>query len=123
MRFLIDNALSPRVADLLKEEAFDARHVNEYGMGNSKDTEVLQVAEAEDRILVSADTDFGLLLKLKSSSRPSFILIRKRNALIPSEIVKDILFVIKKCEKDLKKGAIVVIEEDKIRIKELPISF
>ncbi len=57
MRFLIDEALSHAVAVRLEVEGYDAVHVSDYQMQGAADSEILQRAESEDRIVVSADTD------------------------------------------------------------------
>jgi predicted nuclease of predicted toxin-antitoxin system len=59
LRFLIDNALPPRLADLLVAAGHDAVHVRTYGMHAARDEEILARALTEDRIVVSADTDFS----------------------------------------------------------------
>jgi predicted nuclease of predicted toxin-antitoxin system len=61
VRFLIDNALPPRLAELLKQAGQDATHVRAYGMQASSDPEILERARTEARVIVSADTDFGTL--------------------------------------------------------------
>ena len=77
MRLLIDNALSPQIASLLRESAYDAIHVRDIDLQAASDEEVFAEAERDDRVLVSADTDFGALLALRQSASPSFILFCK----------------------------------------------
>jgi predicted nuclease of predicted toxin-antitoxin system len=76
MRFLVDNALSPTVAVRLATAGHDAIHVRDRGLQAAPDLEVLNLASDEDRIIVSADTDFGTILALRQLARPSFILFR-----------------------------------------------
>lgn len=77
MKFLIDNALPPRLAELLREAGHDAVHVRDYKMQAAQDYVILDRALQEDRVVVSADSDFAALLALRNAARPSLVLFRE----------------------------------------------
>ena len=62
MKFLVDNALPPRFAELLTQAGHDATHVRAYGMQAVSDAEILERARQEGRAIISADTDFVAIL-------------------------------------------------------------
>lgn len=49
MRFLVDNTLSPRVAEVLQQVGHDAVHVREYGLQAALDLEIFGWAAEESR--------------------------------------------------------------------------
>jgi predicted nuclease of predicted toxin-antitoxin system len=121
MRFLIDNALSPRFAEALCEAGFDAIHVRDYGMQDAADEEILLRAAEEDRIVVSADTDFGMLLALWQDSQPSFILFRSLTERKPERQAALLIQQINTLQESLERGCIVVIDSTRVRVRPLPI--
>jgi predicted nuclease of predicted toxin-antitoxin system len=74
VRFLIDNALSPLVAEGLCDQGHDALHVRDVNLQNASNDALFSHASAEQRIIVSADTDFGTLLARWPKRSPSVIL-------------------------------------------------
>lgn len=121
MRFLIDNNLSPQVAVLLREAGHDAAHLRDYGMQASPDEQVLARARDEDRVLISADTDFGLLLSRLHTIVPSVLLVRRLVGRRAKDMTDVILANLAPVAEDLAAGAIVVLGEESVRVRRLPI--
>jgi predicted nuclease of predicted toxin-antitoxin system len=120
VKFLIDNNLSPLLADALKAAGHDAVHLRDLGMQAATDHAVLEHARADERILVSADTDFGGLLARSGTSTPSVILIRRLAGRRAAEQAAIILANLDQVAEDLTAGAIVVLHEDSLRVRRLP---
>lgn len=121
MKFLVDNCLSPEVAEALRRGGHDAVHVRDYELGHASDDEVLDRGVAEDRVLVSADTDFGGLLAARGSTVPSVILYRRQGRRRPVEQVVVLLTNLPAIQADLMAGAVVVIDNDRVRVRRLPV--
>ena len=120
MRFLVDNALSPRVADGLRAGGHEAVHVRDYGLQAASD-EILARALVEQQIVVSADTDFGTLLAISGSQSPSLIIFRRRTERQPRKQVELLLANLAAIEQALEQGSVVVIEQGRMRVRRLPL--
>ena len=90
-------------------------------MQAATDEEIFELASSDDRVLVSADTDFGTLLALKRSVKPSVIIFRRASGRRPGAQAKLLLDCLPDIRESLDRGSVVVIEETRLRIRHLPI--
>jgi predicted nuclease of predicted toxin-antitoxin system len=75
----------------------------------------------EERIIVSADTDFATLLALRQAAKPSFILFRRDQGRRPQQQAALTLANLGALIESLERGCVVVFDEARMRIRPLPI--
>lgn len=119
MKFLVDQAVSWQVAHDLQNHGYDAIHVRDIDLAAVPDEAILAQALADDRIIITQDTDFGTLLARAGTSRPSILLLRLHDG-HPAVHTRLILGNLRAVENDLTHGAIVVLTDAGIRVRRLP---
>jgi predicted nuclease of predicted toxin-antitoxin system len=121
MRLLLDNNLSPRLAELLRESGHESEHVRDHGLQAAADEVVLQHARDNGQILVSADTDFGTLLARTGADKPSVVLIRRSGGRRTADLASVLTANLDPVSEDLESGAVLVITDTELRVRTLPI--
>ena len=112
--------VSPRTVDFLRRKGHDAIHLREKGMQKATDEEVIKLAGIEGRVILTMDLDFPHLIALGRLPLPSTILFRLEDE--RSDNVNSLLEkYLQEIEKSLAAGAIVLFEENRVRIHNLPI--
>lgn len=121
MRLLLDANLSPDVARRLSDSGHEAIHVVEIGLVTASDPVIMRAAVDEDRVLITADSDFAAMLALGGAAAPSVVLLRSADHLRPREQAELLAVNLVAVAEDLNRGAIVSITRRHLRVRELPI--
>ena len=120
MKFLIDQSLPLRAAAALRKEGHDALHAGEAGLSRAPDDEILDWCRAQDRIVVTPDSDFPTLLVFARASRPSVIRIFAQG-LSAAEVPGAVMKAASDHEAMLLKGALITVRRHLTSLRELPI--
>lgn len=120
MKFLIDMPLSPKLAVWLMQQGHDAVHALKLGLARASDTEILERARREQRMVVTADLDYPRLLALAQAEGPSLILFRGGNY-SEQEAVDRLRRTLETIPNEELPNSIVVIEKERIRRRRLPL--
>lgn len=121
MRLLLDANLSPRIRGRLARFGHDAVHVADVGLLNATDAVILDWCERDGRVVVTADTDFPMLVALRGATSPSIILLRGVAELSPGEHAELLVANLPSVAGDLGHGAIVTITPTRVRVRDLPV--
>lgn len=121
MRLLLDQNLSRELPAILSAAGFDVADTRSLGMQRWVDEDIADFAASEQRIVVSADTDFGAILARRQAAKPSFVLLRRTQNLSPEAVGRLLAANLPAFEDDLSQGAIVVIDDTVARVRRLPI--
>ena len=122
LKFLIDNALPPSLADLLRNAGHDSVHVRTYAMQAASDEQIVERAIHEDRIIVSADSDFSAILAAQEAERPSFILFREPDLMVADDYFERLAPALALLEPELVSGCVAVFKKGRLRVRRLPFS-
>jgi predicted nuclease of predicted toxin-antitoxin system len=121
MKLLLDQGLPPLTAELLRRQGIDAIYVSEIGWARAEDTKIIELAQANDRIIVTLDADYHAAIALTSSPSPSVIWIRVVN-LRASEYVEIIMPILNEYKEMLINGILITIRSDRqVKTRLLPI--
>jgi predicted nuclease of predicted toxin-antitoxin system len=120
MKFLVDANLSPKVAARLSTAGHEATHVIDHGLLAATDDTILLHAVGHGEVIVSADTDFTIMLAVSGAKSPSLILLRSADRLAPVDQADLILANLPAVLNDLEAGAVVSLSTTRLRVRSLP---
>lgn len=120
MRFLADMGVDVRVVEWLRRHGHDAVHLREEGLHRAPDEQVFAKALVENRIVLTFDLDFGDLAMLVREPTARVVLFRLKNTRT-AHVIERLEGVLAGSADALTRGAIVIVEEGRHRIRHLPI--
>ena len=120
MKFLVDQPVSPILADWLRQSGHDAYHVREHGLSRSPDTDLFERAVDEDRIIITADLDFSRIIALSGRESPGLILFRG-GSLTDDQMLSLLKTVLKQVHEDQLPRSVSVIDRGTLRVAPLPL--
>ena len=112
--------LAPGLATWLVEQGHDAVHARQLGLDRAPDTEILERARIDNRVIVTADLDYPRLLACARAEGPGLILFRG-GEYNESETVERLSAALQSIPEEDLTHSIVVIERKRMRRRRLPI--
>ena len=113
MRLLLDSCVSKFAVEALREKNHDVIWVPEEGE-DPGDTEILNRAYQEERVLVTADKDFGDLVFVFQKPHPAIIRLVSLKAKEQGSII---LMVLEKYSNYLSNNPVFTVDKSRVRIK------
>ncbi len=120
LRLIADVNISPLTVAALRSQGYDIIRSTELLPATATDLEILERARLEDRIVLTQDLDFSVLVALGQYEHPSLITLRLSSAQ-PDIVTRRLLEVLPQLEQELTEGSVLTISDDSARIRKLPI--
>ena len=112
--------ISPKIADYLRSLGHDAVHAFEIGKAKASDEELIDLAEKENRIIITMDLDFGTILFHAKKTRPGVIIFRISYA-ITETINAIIIALIQRIKPEEFANSIIIVDDQRVRVRKLPL--
>jgi predicted nuclease of predicted toxin-antitoxin system len=120
MRFLADMGVAMRIVEWLRAQGHEVSHLREQGLQRLPDRDIFLKAATESRILLTFDLDFGEILALSGERKVSVVLFRLHNTRTP-HVIERLKVALAQSKTILETGSILVIEENRVRTRRLPL--
>ena len=121
MRLLADVHISPRTVERLRSLGHDVVRVGDVLSATSTDDEIVAEAIRDQRVVVTQDLDFSAIVALSGRSAPSVLSLRLSSSRIEN-VNSSLERVLPMVEADLDAGAIVTVEDTRVRVRTLPVA-
>ena len=120
MKILLDMNLSPLWVPVLTQAGFKAVHWSTIGKPTARDSELMLWAKQNQYVVFTHDLDFGDILAATKADAPSVIQVRDQD-IRPESSGSTVISALKQFREQLESGALIVIDQNKVRARILPI--
>jgi len=120
LTFIADVHISPLTVSELRKSGLQVQRITEFLSATATDEEIIEYAKSNNAVIITQDLDFSALVAQSGELKPSVISLRVQNAK-PTVISKLLQSTLPRLSKELIDGAIVSIDEQKFRIRKLPV--
>lgn len=121
MRFLLDMNIAPGLCAKLEAAGHEAIHWSSVGAPNAPDEIIMGHAREHGQVLLTHDLDFGSILAITHAAGPSVVQVRMEDVL-SDRYVALIAAAVRQFDSELREGAIVIVDENRSRVRVLPIT-
>ncbi|MGB8647669.1 MAG: DUF5615 family PIN-like protein [Anaerolineae bacterium] len=122
MNFIANMGISPLTVVFLRNQGHQAEHLHELGLDRLPDSEILARARIQSAIVLTCDLDFGDLLAASSANLPSVVIFRLKPPMTPDKVNHSLEQILREHAHDLEQGAILSVDEKRVRVRRLPVS-
>jgi predicted nuclease of predicted toxin-antitoxin system len=119
MKILLDMNIPPLWVKYLQKEGWEVVHWAQIGDIRAPDIEIMAWAKQNGYIVFTHDLDFGAILAATHADGPSVVQIRVQD-IFPQKLARRLIPVLRMHEALLGEGVLMVIDEQKSRIRILP---
>lgn len=120
MKILIDMNLSPDWVAEFNNSGFEAMHWKDVGEPSAEDEVLMKWARENNHVVFTHDLDFGAMLRLTRADGPSVIQVRTQDVSV-LHLGKLVMSSLKDHQNLLEKGALLILDEDRMRVRILPL--
>ena len=119
MEFLADMGVSPRVVEWLNQNGHNATHLRDEGLHRLDNGKIFKKAIVEKRVILTFDLDFSEITALSSGKKVSVIIFRLKNTRA-SNVIGRLKATLADGIDSLTSGAVVMVEETRVRVRHFP---
>ncbi len=120
LEFIANMNISPVSVEYLKKRRIKIDRISDVLDERAKDIDIINFARKNNKVIITQDLDFSILLAIKGYKKPSVITLRMENVR-PKFVAMRIIDIVKEMERELKEGVVISVDEMSIRYKSLPI--